>query len=243
MSLAYYRWFPGDYLRDTRRLTMLQHGAYRLLLDEYMTTGRPLGNDLPALYRVCMALSGEEQAAVRYVLEEFFVLQGPAWMHRRCEAELVHQRGRSEAAKASVAMREAKRTLIGRTSNDPSNDPSNDDRTMIERSIERSSIQNQNQKEKKHSSADADMPPPGFVRFWATWPRSERKVARAECLKRWKARGLEAETEAICQHVEACKPTKQWRDGYDPAPLTYLNQRRWLDGVPEDSDSLTAGAV
>ena len=26
--------------------------------------------------------------------------------------------------------------------------------------------------------------------------------------------------------------TKAWQDGYEPAPLTYLNQDRWEDGMP-----------
>lgn len=82
--------------------------------------------------------------------------------------------------------------------------------------------------EKKHSSDGSDMPA-GFARFWQTWPASGRKVARAECLKRWKAKGLEASADAIVAHVAACKQSKQWLDGYDPAPLTYLNQQRWLD--------------
>ncbi|MEB3211288.1 MAG: DUF1376 domain-containing protein [Leptolyngbyaceae bacterium] len=232
--MQYYRWFPGDYIRDTRRLTMLQHGAYRILLDEYMVGGKPLPNDLPTLYRVCMALSGEEQAAVRYVLEEFFRLDGPHWKHKRCDEELAHQRERSDAAKRSVAARESRRQVIERSSNDPSNV----DRTIIERSIERSSIQNQ-RKDKEHSSVVTD----GFARFWATWPTSGRKVAKAECAKRWRMRGLEAQADVICKHVESSKSSKQWREGYEPAPLTYLNQRRWEDAAEPMQADEWAGAL
>lgn len=105
MSLPYYRWFPGDYLRDTRHLSMLQHGAYRILIDHYMATGRPLTNDLSSLYRVCLALSPEEQNAVQFVLVEFFRLDGGVWLHKRCDEELEHQGARSKSAKNSAERR------------------------------------------------------------------------------------------------------------------------------------------
>lgn len=83
------------------------------------------------------------------------------------------------------------------------------------------------------SSGKPDMPP-GFTRFWQAWPRSDRKVAKAECAKRWRKRGLEAQADAIVAHVQSMRGSKQWRDGYEPAPLTYLNQERWRDGETAD---------
>jgi hypothetical protein len=71
--------------------------------------------------------------------------------------------------------------------------------------------------------------PAGFVQFWETWPRSQRKECKAECLKRWKAKGLEAIAAQIIAHVEVAKNSKKWQDGYEPAPLTYINQKRWED--------------
>lgn len=86
---------------------------------------------------------------------------------------------------------------------------------------------------KTPSSARADMPA-GFLRFWSAWPKSPRKVAKAECAKRWRSRHLEAQAEAIVAHVESIRGSRQWRDGYEPAPLTYLNQERWRDGETAD---------
>lgn len=85
----------------------------------------------------------------------------------------------------------------------------------------------------KHMSGKPDDIPPGFAEFWEVWPKSDRKVAKADCLKKWKAKGLENIAERIVEHVEACKQTRKWLDGYEPAPLTYINQQRWLDGDPE----------
>jgi uncharacterized protein YdaU (DUF1376 family) len=109
MSLQYYRFFPGDYARDTRHLSMMQHGAYRQLIDEYMVHG-PLPNDLQRLYRICSAFSAEERAAVEFILSEFFLLCGPHWVQRRCDRERAWQEGRSEAAKEAIN----KRWLYGR---------------------------------------------------------------------------------------------------------------------------------
>ncbi len=104
MSLQYYRFFPGDYGRDTRFLSMMQHGAYRQLIDEYMVHG-PIPNDLIRTYRTCVAFSSEEQAAVKYVLEEFFLLDGPFWRHKRCDEELDWQHKKSEKAAKSINRR------------------------------------------------------------------------------------------------------------------------------------------
>lgn len=86
---------------------------------------------------------------------------------------------------------------------------------------------------KNISSADASLPD-RFEEFWCSWPNGSRKVARAECHKRWRARKLDQVADQILGHVGAMRQTKQWQDGFDPAPLTYLNQKRWQDGVVAD---------
>jgi hypothetical protein len=81
----------------------------------------------------------------------------------------------------------------------------------------------------------------GFEEFWKAWPKNSerytRKGAKAECLKRWKARFHESQAGQIVKHVEWLKTTADWlKDGgaFIPAPLVYLNQQRW-DGaeIPE----------
>lgn len=81
--------------------------------------------------------------------------------------------------------------------------------------------------EASHSSAN------GFELFWQAWPKSERKTAKAECRKRWQQRGLEALADTVVAHVTAMACTPKWLAGFEPAPLTYLNQRHWEDGLPD----------
>jgi hypothetical protein len=39
--------------------------------------------------------------------------------------------------------------------------------------------------------------------------------------------------DAIIASVTRLKKTEQWTGGFDPAPLTYINQRRWEDDAGE----------
>lgn len=90
---------------------------------------------------------------------------------------------------------------------------------------------------KKNTCAPKAAPDPeGFEEFWNTWPKTERKVARKQCAEKWKKKGLSVKTEEILAHVASMKTTKQWLDGFEPAPLTYINGERWLDGVIETSE-------
>lgn len=90
----------------------------------------------------------------------------------------------------------------------------------------------------KISSGKPDIPD-GFSSFWSEWPGTSRKVAKAKCLERWRKAGLEAIAGNIVAHVHREKAeNQQWRDGYEPAPMTYLNQRRW-----EDGEGLPAGQL
>lgn len=70
-----------------------------------------------------------------------------------------------------------------------------------------------------------------FPDFWQAWPSTERKQDRKKCLEKWHRHGWDDEADAIVAHVTAMKATRKWLDGYEPAPLTYLNNERWRDGV------------
>ena len=95
--MNYYKFNIGDYAAATRHLLMIEHGAYRLLLDLYYTTEQPIPADLKAAARKAGARSKEEVAAVEVVLPEFFTLTDAGWMHARCETEIAayHQKAES----------------------------------------------------------------------------------------------------------------------------------------------------
>jgi hypothetical protein len=77
--------------------------------------------------------------------------------------------------------------------------------------------------------------PSGFTRFWDAWPKSLRKEAKGKCLDAWRKAGAEPHTDAILAHVDSLKRSATWtKDGgqFIPAPLVYLNNRRWEGAEP-----------
>ena len=74
-----------------------------------------------------------------------------------------------------------------------------------------------------------------FEEFWNLYP-GPRKVGKAKCMQVWIDRGFTAVADQILLHVQAMSGSAQWREAggkFIPAPLTYLNQRRFEDGLPE----------
>lgn len=101
MARPWYSFYPADYARDTGHLSMLEHGAYRLLMDHYYSTGEPLSTDVERLLRLCRATVDAERAAIRFVLNEFFVLGDDGYHHLRIDLELI--KAAEKAAKCSEA--------------------------------------------------------------------------------------------------------------------------------------------
>ncbi len=109
MTLPWYPRDMGKYARDTKHLSMLEHGAYNLMLDYYYSTGglpqvsnassnATLMPDHSRIYRLCSAISKAEQDAVDAVLSMFFSLNGKGfYTNEKCEEvikeqELKHQK-------------------------------------------------------------------------------------------------------------------------------------------------------
>lgn len=82
----------------------------------------------------------------------------------------------------------------------------------------------------------------GFDRFWSVWPKNPRKGAKSECQKKWVKLKCEAETDQIIKHIEWMKTTDQWKQGFIPAPLVYINQQRW-DGAEVPDIEITVSVA
>lgn len=105
----WYRRWIGDYARDTRRLSLAEHGAYTCLLDHYYATEEPLPKDLRELMRICHAESPIERQAVKRVAEKFFPIKGGARHNKRADVEIAKVsravQESSEAGKRGAAKR------------------------------------------------------------------------------------------------------------------------------------------
>lgn len=100
-------WYPRDmglYARDTKHLTMLEHGAYNLLLDYYYSNG-PIALDASnshisnasllldhsRVHRICGAVTKEEQKAVDNIIIMFFVKEGDFYRHNKADEVIEKQ--------------------------------------------------------------------------------------------------------------------------------------------------------
>ena len=88
MGDPYYPWYPGDYLKDTPDLSMLEDGAYRRLLDNYFVSEGNLPVERSRLYRICRAFTVEEQSAVNFIVERFFKEENGQIYNKRADKEL-----------------------------------------------------------------------------------------------------------------------------------------------------------
>jgi uncharacterized protein YdaU (DUF1376 family) len=93
----------GDYAKDTKELTPLEHGCYRLLLDYNYATEKPVPNDRSSLYRIVGAVTPAERKAVDKVAERFFPVNGDGRRHnKRADEEITkaQEYARSQAMRA-----------------------------------------------------------------------------------------------------------------------------------------------
>lgn len=104
--MNFYQHFMGDYARDTKDLTPLEHGCYRLLMDHNYATEQPIPNEVTALYRIVGAVTPAERRAVEKVADRFFAINGDGRRHnKRVEKELTRAKEKSDKAKASAERR------------------------------------------------------------------------------------------------------------------------------------------
>ena len=108
--MNYYPFHIGDYASATRHLSWEEDLAYRRLLDAYYTREEPIPSDQRTSWRLVVATTPEQRAAVDSVLAEFFTLTDRGYQHARCDAEIeAAQRKKVKAAQsASARWRNAK---------------------------------------------------------------------------------------------------------------------------------------
>jgi uncharacterized protein YdaU (DUF1376 family) len=84
----YYRRYVGDYLRDTSSLSLIEHGAYTILLDYYYAEECPLPDDLDRIYRMARAMMPEERRAVDKILTTYFTRTTDGFRNARADHEI-----------------------------------------------------------------------------------------------------------------------------------------------------------
>lgn len=104
MAINWYAHHIGDYARKTQGLSMLEHGAYRKLLDFYYSNDGNLENNPKAIYRICGAICQNERRAVDRVLNQFFTIASDGFFKNyRADAEISKHKDISDIRKKAGA--------------------------------------------------------------------------------------------------------------------------------------------
>lgn len=222
--MIWYKFHIGDYLTHTIHLDDADDLAYRRLLDLYYLSEKPLSLDINNVAKKVRM----DPEIVEPMLREFFERTDEGWRNPRADAEIEKYNEKCAVNRDSAAARHAKKA-----EKNVSN--ANAVRTHSERSANARQTDTETETDKSISSQATR-----FDEFWTLWPASKRKVARASCADKWRRGKLDDLADKILAHVSALKASEQWLTGFEPAPMTYLNQRRWEDAAEQQSISRRA---
>lgn len=223
--MNYYSFHIGDYASHTRNLNLMEDLAYRRLLDFYYLNERPLnGCSTDVAREIGMQ---EEVKSVEYILNKFFVFNEESWKNTRADEEIEKYKQKikqsSEAGRASQRKRIERSTVVQQAFNDRSTgvQPTNIKDKDINKEI--------NIKEKNTKKEKTELPasPDFFEEFWNEYPNTHRRVAKAQCRKKWESKKLDLIAGKIIAHIKFMKKTKEWTSGFEPQTKTYLNEDRW----------------
>ena len=105
--MHYFKLNIGDYHKKAGRLTMLQHGAYTLLLHScYDREKFPTEQEA---IEWCWACTDEEIAAVKFVIHRFFTEENGRFVQHRIAEEIAEYHAKCETNRAIAVQREARK--------------------------------------------------------------------------------------------------------------------------------------
>jgi len=209
--VIWYKFHIGDYLTHTVHLSDAEDLAYRRLLDLYYMSEKMIPLDIRVVSRKIRL----DEDITESVLEEFFERTDDGYFNNRCATEVAKYQ-------AQVATNKRLGSMGGRPKKTDSDTKGNPKKIQIK---------------KKNTISSVAPTTSRFDEFWNNWPSSKRKVARTACKAKWDRQALDPLTDEINAVVTRLKASEQWVSGFDPAPLTFINQRRWEDDAQTESVS------
>ena len=227
--MKWYKFAAAEYQIKTIHLSDAEDLAYRRLLDMAYLSEKPIPLDTGLVSRRIRI----DQDIVDQVLSEFFEKTESGFRNRRVEEEVlayqtIIERNLKGAKAAAEKAAERAAQGVKRRSPRTLNEPTRNHDGNLEGSSE-NTITNLEGNQNKNKNISPLPPSGGFDRFWSIWPSSPRKVGKAACFKTWLKHGMDEHVDRIVSHISRLKTSTQWQTGFEPAPQTYLNQKRWLD--------------
>ncbi len=233
--MHYYKFSIGDYRRDAAHLSLIEHGAYRQLLDQYYLDEAPLPLDADALCRRLSARTQEERAAVAVVLAEFFTRTEQGYIHQRCDEEIAQYQDRAEVARENGRLggrrRNENQTPTDSGSKRKPTGVAKDNPAGTDLGSEREPSRVANHKPRTKNQ-EPDAVADGFWDFWHAMPKQCQlncKQAKAA----WNALAPDEELRAKIMGGLAVmlKSPAMTREGYRffPKAHAFIVNERWLD--------------
>jgi uncharacterized protein YdaU (DUF1376 family) len=144
--MNFFKLYIGDYQRDTGTLSLAEHGAYLLMMQQFYATERPLpvGRDL---YRLLRADSKEERDAIDRVAGRFWIETALGLVNDRCNEEITKAQTQADTNRRIAVEREARRRGTNR--------PTKNERSEHEACSERATNDQPN-----HSHSQSNTPVP-----------------------------------------------------------------------------------
>lgn len=167
----------------------------------------------------------DNEADVKEVLVEFFLLTESGWVNKRADSEIENYKRMSDGGKRGADKRWGKLDSPPiATPSPPNNTPNAKHKPLT---INQEPLTSNHKPKIKTLSADKSALVDGFDEFWNTYPK---KTGKGAALKSWvkEKPPLELVQQALAWQIKS----DQWiKNGgqYVPNPSTYLNQNRWLD--------------
>lgn len=237
-GVKFYKRFPGDINIKTGHLTPAQFGCYDRLLDHYYATEKPIPAN--GAHSICRAVTAADRQACDLVLGEFFHLTGAGWEQQRAEEVIAEALPRIEAAKQNGKLGGRPKGSTKKPSGFSEETQAASQTCDLQKGSQSQSVPPTSE---QVSKASPSHPPAGgksaarFEEFWLAWPKGERKQDKKACLAKWRLHGFDALADVILADVRLKRGTRKWAEGFIEAPLVYLNNRRWEDGVVPGDDS------
>ena len=210
--MIWYKFHLGDYITHTTHLSDAEDLAYRRLLDLYYMSEAPIPLNAELVARkIRIDLDITES-----VLGEFFEHTENGYFNHRCHVEVAKYQAQCATNQRLGKQGGRPKKTESITESEPKGNPKK--------------IQN-----KINTITSVEPTTSRFDEFWSAWPSSKRKVAKSACEAKWKRQALDPLADKIIASVARLRGSEQWVSGFEPAPLTFINQKRWEDDSQSDS--------
>ncbi len=228
--MHYFKMNIGDYAKRAGRLTMIEHGAYTLLI--HACYDRERFPTLEEALEWCWARTPEEEAAIKFVLTKFFNLERGVYVQKRIQEEIYKYQENAETNRRIALEREENRRKRARTEHEPCSDQNEPCESVNEpppNQEPRTKNQEQLTNKPKNHLKTIDRKSDDFDRFWQAYPKKVDKKKTATAFQY-----VKTDIETILQALAWQNKSQQWLQGYIPSPLKYLHGELWNDEpIPE----------